>query len=185
MSNIVVMVEEQSMEVVVKAIVEKLTLRDRTIVIPHQGKTDLEKSFPKKLRAWNTGIDSRFVICRDNDGGDCAVLKENLQKLLPQPSKHQYKIRIVMNELEAWYLGDLAAVERAGFLKPGQAVRLQRSKKFKEPERLGNAKQEFQKLVSKKGQITLATLISPHLDLENNRARSFFHFIDALKWAAG
>ena len=43
--------------------------------VSHEGKNDLEKSIPRKLRAWREpGV--RFVIIRDNDGGDCRRVKE-------------------------------------------------------------------------------------------------------------
>jgi hypothetical protein len=50
------------------------------LCIPHEGKQDLEKSIPRKLRAWNE-VGARFVIIRDNDEDDCCNLKKRLVDL--------------------------------------------------------------------------------------------------------
>ena len=45
--------------------------------VPHEGKQDLEKSIPRKLKAWRVpGV--FFCVIRDNDSGDCRALKERL-----------------------------------------------------------------------------------------------------------
>jgi hypothetical protein len=184
MNNIVVMVEEASMKVVVEEIAKKLGLKQRTTVLSHQGKTDLEASFPRKLKSWNMPGETRFVICRDNDGSNCRLLKDKLVESAKASAKHEFKVRIVMNELEAWYLGDLPALEHVGLVKPGFAKKYGAKKSFREPERLTNAKQELLKLVKSRGQNTLAKIIAPHLDLEQNAAPSFIQFVSALQWAA-
>ena len=83
--------------------------------VPHEGKHDLERSIPRKLRAWREpGV--RFAVVRDNDRGDCRALKKELLGLCktgrgpgrrPDPL-----IRIVREELEAWYLGEPDALAR-------------------------------------------------------------------------
>ena len=71
--------------------------------ISHQGKNDLEKSIPRKLRAWREpGV--RFVILRDNDGAHCVGLKELLLKICRDAGREDTLVRIVCEELEAWYL---------------------------------------------------------------------------------
>jgi hypothetical protein len=184
MTQIVVMVEETSMKIVAQAIVNKLGFSDRTLILRHQGKSDLEVSFPRKLRAWASPNTTRFIICRDNDGGNCVTLKNRLVGRIPIETKHKYKIRIVMNELEAWYLGDLLALESAGVIKVGEAQRLINKGKFRDPEKLVKAKVEFLKLAKTTGQTRLAELIGPHMSLENNRATSYLQFVQALRWAS-
>jgi Domain of unknown function (DUF4276) len=177
MAQIVIMVEEPSMEIIAKSIAERLGLKERSIVIPHQGKSDLEKSFPKNLSP-------RFVICRDNDGGDCMQLKARLLNMVPNSTNHPVKFRIVVQELESWYLGDLLALEKAGLMQKGNSSKLTKLRKFKKPESLTNAKQELHRLVGKGGQLKLARQIAPYLDLEQNASYSFNQFVFALKWAA-
>ena len=49
--------------------------------VPHDGKDDLERSIPRKLRGWREpGV--RFVIVRDNDRGDCIALWEKFAETL-------------------------------------------------------------------------------------------------------
>lgn len=184
MGQIVVMVEEASMKIVAQLIANKLGLSNRAVFLHHQRKSDLEASFPKKLKAWTHPTKTRFIICRDNDGSNCSALKTRLDGIAKTTAIHEYKIRIVMNELESWYLGDLQALESAGVIKAGEAQKLSRKAKFREPEKLTNAKQMFLKLVNTSGQTRLAEMIGPHLSLEQNRAQSFGHFVAALRWAA-
>lgn len=49
--------------------------------IPHQGKRDLERSIPGKLRGWKEPGDIRFVILHDQDTKDCITLKQELLQL--------------------------------------------------------------------------------------------------------
>lgn len=184
MSQIVVMVEEESMQIIAHSVAQKLGLSENTVVLCHQGKSDLEASISRKLRAWRHPDRVRFIICRDNDGADCKLLKDKLDLLAKNQAHHEYKIRIVMNELESWYLGDLDALETAGVIKPGEAAKLQGKRKFRSPEKLTNAKQEFLRLVSTKGQTKLASTIGPHLGLNSNRTFSFGQFVAALQWAS-
>ncbi len=172
------------MKIVAEAVVRKLGFSDRTLILGHQGKSDLEVSFPRKLRVWANPITTRFIICRDNDGSNCVALKNKLAERVHVETKHEYKIRIVMNELEAWYLGDLSALESAGVIKVGEAQKLMNKGKFRDPEKLVKAKQEFLKLTKTTGQTRLAELIGPHMSLENNKATSYLQFVQALKWAA-
>lgn len=184
MNQAVIMVEEPSIGHVVNIIAERLGIANRTKIIAHEGKGDLKRSFPRKVRAWNAGMTTRFVICMDNDTANCTVLKNELRALLPPNPSHEFKIRLVMNELEAWYLGDMDALELAGYIPKDSAVKNQKKKSFRVPENMVNAKREFLKLVKTQGQITLARSIAPHLNLQNDRCKSFKHFVEALQWAA-
>ena len=75
------------------------------LCVPHEGKTDLERSVPRKLRAWREpGV--RFVVVRDNDGKDCRALKDALRQLCHAGHRDDTLIRIACQELEAWYLGE-------------------------------------------------------------------------------
>ena len=183
MNQAVIMVEEQSIEEVTKIIVRRLGIENQIVVIPHNGKNDLEKSFPRKILNWKKPERTRFVICRDNDGLNCTLLKQRLKDLVPKNAQHDFKLRLVMNELEAWYLGDLNALNLAGLITKGTVAQNLNKKTFKFPEHVSKAKLEFKKLVKSGGQITLARKIAPHLDLQNERCKSFKHFISAIRWA--
>ena len=43
------------------------------LCVPHEGKTDPERSIPRKLRRWREPGVLRFAVVRDNDGGNCCA----------------------------------------------------------------------------------------------------------------
>lgn len=64
--RVVFMLEEYSMKVLLEGLLPRLFPDLAFLCVPHDGKGDLEKSLPKKLRAWREpGV--RFVVVRDND----------------------------------------------------------------------------------------------------------------------
>ena len=183
MRQAVVLLEEPSARVVTEEIAKRLGISDRLVAIEHQGKSDLESSVARKIIHWRSPLPPRFIIVRDNDGGDCRQLKERLRGLVPEPSRERVKIRLAIHELEGWYQGDLVAVEAAGLIAHGKAEELQPKQKYRDPDRLANAKQEFRRLTNVTGQISIARRVSPHMSLENKKSISFSHFISALRWA--
>ena len=52
MNRIVFLLEEYSMKVLLEGLLPRLFPELPFLCIPHQGKQDLEKSIPRKLRAW-------------------------------------------------------------------------------------------------------------------------------------
>lgn len=79
--------------------------------VPHEGKSDLERSIPHKLRGWEPGV--RFAVVRDNDGGNCRALNRDLRTLCRAGHRDDTLIRIACQELEAWYLGEPDALADA------------------------------------------------------------------------
>ena len=146
--------------------------------IPHEGKSDLEKSIPRKMRAWNTpGV--LFVVVRDKDQGDCETVKDNLLKLCQRGMRPDTLVRIVCHHLESWYLGDLAAVEKA-FALNGVARR-QDQRKFRDPDALPNAEQELRRLVPQYQKIAGSRKIAVHLNIDKNRSHSFGVFLSGVR----
>lgn len=176
------MLEEASMEVCLNQILPKFLPSDVTFqVIPHEGKQDLEKSIPRKLRAWNNyeSMEYKFIILRDKDGGDCISLKNNLVQLCFNAGRPDSLVRIVCNELESWFLGDLNAVEKGIGIK--NICAMQKKRKFRNPDDLTNAFDELKKLCGTYQKIGGAKKISPYLDLENNSSHSFNVFVSGVK----
>ncbi len=101
------------------------------IAIPHEGKQDLEKSIPKKLRAWNEP-QARFLILRDSDSADCREVKTRLLGLMPATRTQSVLVRVAVRELESWYLGDLAAVE--AFSGRSGLAAMQSKAQYRDPE---------------------------------------------------
>ena len=108
---IVFLLEEPSMEALLKEILPKIIKNDRFFLIPHEGKDNLLQSIPIKLKAWNVP-NTRFVIVQDQDNNDCIELKNRINEIC-KPYHKEVLIRIVCKELESWYFGDLAAVSAA------------------------------------------------------------------------
>ena len=184
MTDIVILTEEPSAVIVIECLAQTLKIADRTLVLQHQGKSDLEASFPRKIRAWRAAREPRFVIVRDNDGADCRRLKRRLLALTPADSIARVKIRLVVQELESWYLGDPDAVCRAGLMSENSARDLIRGALLRDPDGKNNAKQLFKTRISNRGQLEHARLIGPNLNPDSNRSKSFHAFINALRWAA-
>lgn len=82
------------------------------LCVPHDGKTDLERSIPRKLRGWREpGV--RFAVVRDNDGKDCRTVKNALRERCRVAGRSDTLVRIACQELEAWYLGEPDALADA------------------------------------------------------------------------
>ena len=79
--KLVFLLEEESMKHFLDGILPKILPPDvGFITVPHEGKSDLQKSVPIKLRAWKEpGV--KFVIVQDQDTGDCRELKRKLVEL--------------------------------------------------------------------------------------------------------
>ena len=179
--TIIFLLEERSMKEVLDIILPKILPADVCFkTIPHSGKSDLQESIPRKLKAWRQP-DVKFVIVQDQDSGDCVKIKEFL-KGLAEPSGREALIRIACRELEAWYLGDLNAVS----LAYGRDVRaLAAKRKFRMPDQLGNPKEELRKLFPAHQQLDGARRIAVHMDVENNASVSFRQFVSGVRRLCG
>ena len=146
-------------------------------IIHFQGKADLEKNFPHKMRGWSH-LSPHFIILRDNDGGDCVALKARLHNRALTTSK-PFHIRLVCQELESWLLGDLEAVEAA--FPDSRATRYAETAKYRDPDKLSNPSQELAALTSIRGKTSKAQAIAPHLLISRNRSNSFQLVIKTLR----
>jgi len=142
-------------------------------IIHFQGKADLEKNFPRKMKAWSY-LSPHFIILRDNDGADCQTLKVKLAERAASTGR-AFHIRIVCQELESWFLGDLAAIEAA--YPSSNASKFSGTAKYRDPDRLTNASSELAKITSVSGKTSRAHAIAKHLQPEINRSKSFQVFL--------
>ena len=100
------------MKVMLDGLLPRLFPELSFLCVPHEGKQDLEKSIPRKLRAWREpGV--RFCVVRDNDGADCLKLKKSIAALCAEGGRTDTLVRIACQELEAWYLGAPGALAEA------------------------------------------------------------------------
>nr|MCM0590498.1 DUF4276 family protein [Gloeotrichia echinulata DEX184] len=179
--DLIFLLEEPSMKTVLETILPKLIPEYISyICIAHQGKQDLTKSIPKKIKAFNFKPDTKFIIVHDQDSHDCKKLKADLLQLCQEAGKPEAMIRIICRELESWFLGDLTAIEKAYGLKPQSLNKKQYQNKFRYPDRLNSAKEELRKLVPEYYPGTHSKAIAPYLSLTENKSRSFQVFLDGI-----
>lgn len=143
------------------------------------GKGDLEKRVGRRLRAWQEpGV--CFVVIRDQDSGDCWVVKQRLADICRQVGRDDVMIRVACRELESWYLADLKAVE-IGLGIRGLA-RKQGKRKFRDPDRLQSPARELAILTNGNYQkVAGSRAIGPYLDIDNSRSNSFRVLIEGIR----
>ncbi|MBF0109222.1 MAG: DUF4276 family protein [Magnetococcales bacterium] len=177
--NLVFFLEEASAKVFLQELMPRILPLQGVALhfIVFEGKQDLEKQLYRKLRHWQNP-DSRFVVLRDRDAGDCRVIKERLWKLADEGNHPETLIRIACRELESWFLGDLKSIETA-FNVRGVATQ-QRSRKFRDPDGLDNPVQELTRMAPTYQKISGARAMGRIMNRENNTSRSFNVFIEGI-----
>ena len=183
MTCVTCLLEEPSAKEMLMAVLPKLLSEDEFYFrfIIFEGKQDLDKNLERRLRGWLIP-NTVFLIIRDQDSGDCAVLKSSLRTKVQSAGKDSRTIiRIACRELESYYLGDLFAVEQ-GLEIPGLAVK-QVQAKYRVPDTLGNPADELKKLTSKKYQkVSGSRAISQYLKLDgSNKSHSFGALVDGIQ----
>ncbi|MGI4871424.1 MAG: DUF4276 family protein [Janthinobacterium lividum] len=126
--HVELLLEEASAKAALDVLLPRLLPEGATFVChPHRGKTDLLARLPGRLknyaRVLPANADWRVVILMDADT-DCKGRKKELERLVAevhlltkttaQPGqKYQVITRLAVAELEAWFLGDPAAIQAA------------------------------------------------------------------------
>ncbi len=146
--NLIFLLEEPSIKNVLDHLLPQVIPAELTyICIPHQGKQDLANSIPKKIKAFEYVPTTKFIIVHDQDSHDCKELKGELLRICQPAAQTNILIRSICRELESWFLGDLAAVEKAYNLTPNTLSKQQNKQKYRDPDTLNSAKQELKKLI--------------------------------------
>lgn len=145
--------------------------------VAHEGKSDLEKSIPRKLRAWREpGV--RFVILRDNDGADCTLLKRKLLHICQESGRPDALVRIVCQELEAWYLGEPDALADA--FETERLRNIGRKARFRNPDAVQQPSIALRSLVPGFRKVKGARMMARLLSRERNESKSFQVFLSGL-----
>ena len=176
---LVVFTEETSAKVMLESLLPRLLSKDiQFLCVAFEGKQDLEKQLAIKLRGWRIP-NTRFIVLRDQDSGDCHDIKKNLEDICNAAKRPEVMIRIACRELESWYLGDLAAVQRA--LSIDGLSALQTKARYRIPDNIVHPCTELKKVTKNRYQkIGGARAIGQHLSLSNSRSRSFHNFISGV-----
>ena len=121
------LVEELSAEAVLQEIVPKIVPHVTFKVHTHQGKQDLLRKLPSRLKAYRRWLpsDSRIVVLLDADTPEkCKELKARVEAMVHDaqfstPSSRgagepvEVLVRLAVEELEAWFFGDTVALRTA------------------------------------------------------------------------
>ncbi len=181
MKSLVICLEEYSARVFLEALLPKIidTTKWDIIYLVFDGKQDLMKNLPRRLRTWQDP-QAKFVIVRDQDSEDCRLLKKRISDICLQNGKSDTLIRIACHELETFYLGDLQAValglNRVGLQKS------QHKSTYKKPDKLVNAKQVLKKLTQGAyREVSGSRAISAHLNIHENCSDSFNHLVAGMQ----
>ena len=163
-------------------------------IFPFQGKHALLRNLPKRLKAYQHRPDDhwRVVVLVDRDDDDCRVLKQNLEQFAHDanlttrsvsPNNFRVINRIVVEELETWFFGD---VEALGAAYPRIDANLSQQAPYRDPDGIkGGTWEQLEKLLKHYHpggleKIRAAQDIAKHMQPEHNRSKSFQVFRDTL-----
>ena len=170
MKHIVFLLEESSMGNLLEVLLPRLFPGLSFQCVPHEGKQDLEKSIPRKLKAWRVpGV--FFCVIRDNDSGDCRALKERLIALCKSGGPDDALVRIACQELEAWYLGEPDALAEASGKEKLREIG--NKARYRDPDAVVRPSAEIRKLVPEFQKVSGARRMARHLTRDRNRSASF------------
>lgn len=192
-------VEEESAEAFLQGFLHKALGESNSFHIHvFQGKPDLLGKLPARLRGYRSWLpaDWRIAVLVDEDRQDCKTLKADLDRaaadagLLTKTAagkNRQFRIlnRIAIEEIEAWYFGDVEALAKA---YPGVPPTLDRKEKYRDPDAIsGGTWETLERVLQRAGyyaaglpKVELARRLAPLMDPVRNRSRSFQHLITGL-----
>lgn len=176
--RIVFLLEEPSMKEFLERLLPRFFPGLLFQCVPHEGKSDLDKSIKRKLLAWREP-NVRFVIVRDNDNANCIQVKQQILQWCREAGREDTLVRLVCQELEGWYLGDLAALELA---YPGNRINTERNRsKYRNPDEWQKPSVEVGRMIDEFQKFDGARRIAPILSEENNTSHSFGVFLQGVR----
>jgi hypothetical protein len=182
MRELVCLLEEPSARAMLESLLPRvLDQRIHCRLIAFEGKQDLERQLTRKIRGYQNRR-ARFLVLRDQDSApDCRSVKGTLLALCQGAGRAgECVIRIACRELEAVYLADLQAVETVTGVRG--LAKAQSQRKFRDPDALGNAKQELKALTDGRYQeVSSSRELGKHLDVGNTRSSSFVQLLAGVR----
>ena len=177
--NLVFFLEERSMRRFLEGLLPRILPAEVQVTyIVHDGKTALEASLVNKLKHWGPIRDERFVVVRDQDLEDCRDVRSRLLAKCREGGQPDALVRVACRELEAWYFGDLAAVERVYGV--GGLVKLQGKANYRDPDLIPSPSRELALLVPRFAKSD-ARELGEAMDLEGCRSASFQALIRGIR----
>ncbi|MEN6469358.1 MAG: DUF4276 family protein [Smithella sp.] len=177
MNRVIFLLEELSMKNFLEGFLPRLMPDLDFLCITHEGKQDLEKSIPRKLRVFRK---NRVVIIRDNDGADCLAVKKKLSNICKKENRSDVLIRIACQTLEAWYLGAWDVL--SDVYDYPKLAGLNRKAKYRDPDHLSRPSFELGALIPEFRKIDGARRMGHAMPIEKskNHSKSFQILIEGL-----
>ncbi|HLP91904.1 MAG TPA: DUF4276 family protein [Nostocaceae cyanobacterium] len=192
------LVEEPSAKEALQNLLPKILCEDITFNIhSFWGKDDLFKKLPNRLKGYKSWLpdDDRIIVLVDQDSENCITLKEKLEQIAidagfvtktsTNTSQFQVLTRIAIEELEAWFFGDIEALVKA---YPGVSLNLGSKAAYRDPDAiLGGTWEALERELKKAGhhqggleKLKLAREVSIYMTPAKNRSQSFQVFYTGL-----
>ena len=162
-----------------------------------QGKSDLLDNLENRLRGYAQWLpdDWRILVIVDRDDDDCLHLKQQLEDIASganlrtrsQAGSRPWQLvnRIVIEELEAWYFGNWAAVCHT---YPRVSPTVPNQSRYRDPDSIrGGTWEAFERILKRHNyfrtglrKIEAARAVAAHIDPARSRSHSFIKFRDTL-----
>jgi hypothetical protein len=191
--------EEESARIILDAILPQI-LPDGTEwnVYAFHGKNDMLVKLTNRLRAYHhEPLSSRkVVVLIDSDHQDCSEVKSRLEKIAKTAglvtktsNSKSFRVvtRIIIEELEAWFFGDIEALSSAYASVPKS---LATKKGYEFPDLIHDPVEQLSHILKKEysgrlPKLEVAGRISRYMIAERNRSLSFQAFCDGVCACAG
>ena len=193
------LVEEASLESALTQLLPKILPSTVSSKIhAFRGKPDLLAKVPHRLKGYQAWLppDWKIVILIDEDREDCLKLKKQLEDIAilaglitksycQKDKSFQVLNRIVVEELEAWFFGDVQAIRQA---YPKVSANLANQQPYRDPDAIkGGTWEALERVLKKAGyhpggleKYKASSEISKYMNPKSNRSKSFQVFYQAL-----
>jgi hypothetical protein len=186
--------QEFLLQVLPKIFAEKISYK----IHPFRGKIDLLKKLPSRMRGYKSWLpdDHKIVVLIDRDDDDCIGLKQKLENIAKDcgfitksmaKNNQNFQVlnRIAIEELEAWFFGDVNAITQA---YPTVSKNLDKKEPYRYPDAIkGGTWEALERVLQKAGyhkggleKIKAAREIGLYLNPQNNSSSSFQMFYQGL-----
>lgn len=194
-----ILAEEASLGEALEHLLPKMLPSETTFKIHNfRGKENLLKNLLSRLKGYQAWIPSdwKIMVLIDEDRQDCRKLKQELETIAKEAGfitktarekdqNFQVLNRIIIEELEAWFFGDISAICQA---YPKVSANLNQQKKYRNPDTIkGGTWEALEKVLQKAGyyqggleKFKVAREISPYMNPLINQSPSFQMFYQGL-----
>lgn len=194
---------EPSAEEALKTILPKILSNNVTFdFLVFEGKDDLLNNLSVRLKGYRWIPDDwRIMVLIDEDRRDCHKLKAHLEKAAheagfvtkssaAQNEDFQVVNRLAIEELEAWFFGDVEALHAA---YSRVSINLQDQARYRDSDAIrGGTYEALERLLVERNYYSdklpkteVARDIARHMEPSRNRSKSFRVFVEGLKACVG